>query len=294
MKRSTSPAGKIVARYDYIDEQGKLLYQVRRHHPKGFSVRTATDKTLLQHHRFPQVPYRLPNLLAADPNRPVFVVEGEKDADRLWSEGLIATTNAFGGGRGKWTRTHSNYLRGRNVVVLPDNDATGAEHGRCVAKSLKRIAKTVRVLDLPGLPHKGDVSDWLDDGHTIVELIHLADNTPIWGSSTSRLPSPDWRERKSYNDNDYTSPVDARGRRREIYGLPIPAPEKLLMVMLSEFDGPPQEELAAYLGLSSRRVRQMIRKLKDQGFIMTSKLGRRNSYRIDISHHPYRNQRFNR
>ena len=32
----------------------------------------------------------------------------------------------------------------------------------------------MKVLLLPGLPEKGDVSDWLDDGGTIAELERLA------------------------------------------------------------------------------------------------------------------------
>jgi len=38
--------GPIVARYDYVDERGKLLYQVQRHQPKGFIVRSAAGKRL--------------------------------------------------------------------------------------------------------------------------------------------------------------------------------------------------------------------------------------------------------
>ena len=46
-----------------------------------------------------RVLYRLPELLAR-PDETVYVVEGEKDADRLASLGLLATTNS--GGAGKW------------------------------------------------------------------------------------------------------------------------------------------------------------------------------------------------
>src|SRR5436309_206661 len=78
--------------------------------------------------RFSKIPYRLPELLSSDPAQVVFVPEGEKDVDRLWHAGLIATCNAFGGGRGTSTQGHSRYLRRRDVVILPDNDQTGRKH----------------------------------------------------------------------------------------------------------------------------------------------------------------------
>jgi len=271
--------GRIIARYNYVDEQGNPLYQVRRYEPKNFSVHTAADKELDATGKYRRIPYRLPELLQSDPNEIVYVVEGEKDVDRLRSEGLIATCNAVGGGKGKWTRSHSRYLHGRHVVILPDNDATGIEHGLSIAGSINRIAASVRVLELPDLPHKGDVSDWLDRGHTVEELTRLVAATPIWRSRSSPLPKPDWAERDS--NSNYTAINDARWRRREIYGLPILPTEKLLLLMLSEYEGPTQEDLAVYLRLTPRRVRQMIQELKNRGYIRTSRRGRRNSYGID-------------
>lgn len=47
-----------------------------------------------------QVPYRLPELVAAPLSSAIYIVEGEKDADRLAALGLVATCNA--GGAGKW------------------------------------------------------------------------------------------------------------------------------------------------------------------------------------------------
>jgi putative DNA primase/helicase len=61
-------------------------------------------------------------------------------------------------------------LAGKAVLILPDNDEPGRKHGRDVAASLAKIAKSVRVLELPGLPDKGDVADWLEQGHTLDEL----------------------------------------------------------------------------------------------------------------------------
>lgn len=127
------------------------------------------------------LPYRLPELLDAGPSMPVYVVEGEKDADRLASLGLVATTNHQGAQATDRTWPHFvSHFEGRTVVILPDNDPGGRAHARRVAELLRGVADSIRVVNLPGLPPKGDVSDWLDIGHDLVELQELVDAAPEW------------------------------------------------------------------------------------------------------------------
>lgn len=166
------PAPTVVATYDYCDEAGALVFQVLRYEPKTFRQRRPEGSGWSWSVKGVRVlPYRLPALLA-NPAATVFVVEGEKDADRLAALGLVATCNA--GGAGKWKKEHSEHLRARRVVVLPDNDTAGEKHAQQVERSLRGIAAAVRTLVLPGLPDKGDVSDWLDAGGTVEELLVLA------------------------------------------------------------------------------------------------------------------------
>ena len=166
-KASKTPA-KIVATYDYRDEQGELLMQVVRMEPKTFRQRRPEGNGWSWRVKDVRVvPYRLPELLASL-DAVVHLTEGEKDADRLAEMGLVATTNA--GGAGKWRKEHSEFLRGRSVVILPDNDQAGQLHAQKVAKTLRGIASDVRIVTLHGLPDKGDVSDWLDAGGTVEEL----------------------------------------------------------------------------------------------------------------------------
>ena len=170
---------RIVATYDYRDEAGHLLFQVVRLAPKDFRQRRPKPgggwDWSVKGARV--VPYRLPELLA-DPKRPVFIVEGEKDCDNLARLGLVATCNA--GGAGKWTAEHAAFLRGRRVVVLPDNDDAGRKHAQQVAQSLQGLAASVRIVELPGLPEKGDASDWLAAGGTRDELKRLVEAAPDW------------------------------------------------------------------------------------------------------------------
>jgi len=202
----------IVDTYDYTDEYGTLLSQVVRSYPKAFSQRRPDGKggwiPNLQGVR--RVPYKLPELLASDQNQPVFVVEGEKDTDTLVALGLVATTNLMGAK--KWRDEYSPYLKGRNVVILPHNDSAGYQHGQIVAKSLSSVANSVKVLDLPGLPEGGgDVTDWLNQGHTGDELVELATSAPEWGAENDanrqHWESTEPFSLKSLTDRDEPGPL---------------------------------------------------------------------------------------
>lgn len=165
---------RIVATYDYRDATGGLAFQVVRLEPKDFRQRKpngqggwdwkAGDRSLL---------YRLPELLAASTDEIVFLGEGEKDTDRLIGMGLVATTNA--GGAKKWSDGNAQWLSGRRVVILVDNDTAGRGDATKKLASLHGVAERVALLPLSGLPQKGDVSDWLDAGGTAEQLRELAE-----------------------------------------------------------------------------------------------------------------------
>ena len=162
--------GRIVKTYDYIDAHGELLCQSVRYEPKDFRQRRPDPDGgwIWDLDGVPRVPYRLPELLKADPARVVFVVEGERDVDRLRGLGLVATCSPLGGG--KWNQIDDSVLHDRRVIVLPDKDDLGRKHARQVVASLDGKAAVVKILTLPGLPEHGDVSDWLDAGGTADEL----------------------------------------------------------------------------------------------------------------------------
>ena len=92
--------------------------------------------------------------------------------------GLPATTNP--GGAGKWWDGHANYLAGKDVIIFPDNDESGRRHGLQMATSLIGKAKNIKVVDLPGLPAKGDLVDWANVGGTAEQLAALMDAAPCW------------------------------------------------------------------------------------------------------------------
>lgn len=107
----------------------------------------------------PRPLYQLPELAAA---KLVLVTEGEKCANAVSVLGFTATTSA--GGSQAAARTDWQPLAGKEVWVLPDNDAPGRKYAAEVVAALERLAPApvVRVVELPNLPDKGDVADWID------------------------------------------------------------------------------------------------------------------------------------
>ncbi len=179
----------IIKIYDYRDESGKLLYQAVRYEPKDFRLRQPDghDGWIWNLQGARRVLYRLQELLQANPADWVFIVEGEKDVDRLYDEGLVATTCAMGAS--KWDGNYSEFLNDRAfVAIIPDNDGAGRRHAKQIAESLASVGVKARILELPGLPEKGDVSDWLNAGGSKEELIKLAGKTkPFESIDTSRF-----------------------------------------------------------------------------------------------------------
>ncbi len=163
------------AQYDYRYEDGTIAYQVVRFEPKSFAQRRLHDGKWVKGvpPSVRRVPYKLPEILKADE---VFLVEGEKDVHKLESLGLVATTTPMGASN--WDAAYVQYFRGKKVTILPDNDSPGevyAERARC---DLQAGGVQVKVVRLPGVNVKGDVSDYLDipgnNRDTLLALVRSA------------------------------------------------------------------------------------------------------------------------
>lgn len=140
----------IAETYDYLNEKSELVFQTVRYDPKGFNQRRPDGKDgwIWDLKGVRPILYRLPELLAADLDKPVFVPEGEKHVDRLIELGLIATTFPMGALKSHLVQNVSA-LKDRHLVVLPDNDPPsppakpaddrkGQRHAQKVANSSTR------------------------------------------------------------------------------------------------------------------------------------------------------------
>ena len=180
-----------------------LVHQTVRLTPKAFRQRRPDPKNpggwIWNLEGVDPVLYHLPQVLAAmQRGEPIYVVEGEKDAEALHALGLTATCNAMGAG--KWRPSYSEALRGASVVVLPDNDPPGHQHAREICTALAGIAAQCKIVPLHTDTLHSDVSDWLHAGGTRTALEAtrrcgpLGDDAP---ARRTRRPRRRWHLQRS-------------------------------------------------------------------------------------------------
>lgn len=172
-KERTPGKSSILQVYEYKDEKGKLLFECVRFTPKAFRQRRpdGSGGYIWNLKGVRRVLYRLPELIKG--NDPVFILEGEKDVDNLREWRLTATTCPMGAEKWKSQEKEYNpFLKGREVIIIPDNDPEGQRHFTQVARSLQGTAKSVKVLRLP---EAKDFSDWkAKDNNTEEKFLILA------------------------------------------------------------------------------------------------------------------------
>jgi|GEM_PF-2507083 len=187
----------IVSTYDYCDTEGKIVYQVVRKVPKPDGTKDFSQRRPDGHGKWiwglgnaAVVPFMLPKVAAA---QFVGIVEGEKDALTLSRYGLVATCN--NGGAGNFKPEIVPYFAGKKVAVFFDNDDAGRKHALKVAGMLSGAAASVRIVELPGLGHKQDVTDFLVKGGTVNQIRERYKIAQEW--------SPEWQfSVDEVNEND--------------------------------------------------------------------------------------------
>jgi AAA domain len=207
---------RLVCAYDYADENGKLLHQTVRYAPKKFLQRRPDpDKPaqwIWKLDGVRTVLFLLRDVIrAVKDGKPVYIVEGERDALALRELGLTATCNPMGAG--KWRAEYSESLRYGDVVVVGDNDEPGRKHVEQVACSLDGVAKRIRVLDLSKIwsdcPEHGDVSNWVKDGGgTLERLQEVVGALPDWKpTNDKKLASADYCSTEYRNERGWRASI---------------------------------------------------------------------------------------
>jgi hypothetical protein len=154
---------KEVARYPYRSSDG-LTFEKVRLFPKTFRW-----EPKLNGHKLPL--YKISEL----PAGPVYLLESEKDVDRLLSDGVAAT--CMPGGAGNWTPEYSESLRDRDVIIVADRDEAGVNHAQKVHADLKGKARSVRIMQSKTLGEHDDIGDHLDAGFSLNEMTSLRPST---------------------------------------------------------------------------------------------------------------------
>lgn len=143
-----SKRAEIVATYDYVSEQGELLYQVVRMNPKAFLQRRPDGKGgwIWKLGDVQPSLFKLPELIAAvTAGDRVYIAEGEKDVLALMRAGVAATCNS--GGAGKFPAAMAKHFRGADVVLIRDKDEPGHQHARDVYAKLRGVVGSFSVVE---------------------------------------------------------------------------------------------------------------------------------------------------
>ena len=200
--------------YQYQNDKGYLVFETVRFEGNKFRQRRygAYGKVIWDLKGVTLLPYRYNEWRFDSHEDWLFIPEGERDTDRLWNEGLPATTNPPGAG--KWRKEYNCEFQGRRVCLLSDNDSTGHAHVKDIATNLLGIASEIVILYLPDLEPKGDISDWLET-NSVDELLKLVNGLdPItledvdkWKEEASSVKAKTTPPKKTSNKKDSSKSV---------------------------------------------------------------------------------------
>jgi replicative DNA helicase len=180
-----------VARFTYTDSEGIPVYDSVRIEPgsngrtKDFGLeRVERDSTRVSGpgcmDGVERVPYRLPELLAGiKAGKPVYFVEGEKCADVLISQGLIATTRSEGAQASLPDNFIPHFAGASEIIVLADSDIPGRQAAATRARKLAGLSPRLKIVDLSPKRTDGyDVADFFAEGGLIRRLHDLVEQSP--------------------------------------------------------------------------------------------------------------------
>ncbi len=162
----------------YSDPDGPDLIEFRFDPGKEFRTAHAVEGGFVLGDPARKLPlFRKPELLESAGG--VCVVEGPKDALAGVGIGLNCTTSAHGAKSP--SKTDWKPLKGRDVAILPDNDAAGRGYAKAVAKLVHKAgAKSIRIVELPGLSEKGDLADFIGNGGTVEDVRAAIKTASLW------------------------------------------------------------------------------------------------------------------
>ncbi len=197
----------------YRDEAGRMVGAVLRYNlPDGRKMTpTATwCEADGMPPRWVDLPFPEPrplyglDLLAARPDAPVLVVEGEKacDAARALLPELVCVTSP--GGSNGTRRVDWSPLAGRDVRIWPDADDAGAKYARAIAED----GPGGRILDLSGLAEA--IGGQLPKGFDAADVpVDCRDAVRSWVLAVPQLPPPPQAEH-------HHDPEDANAYHRRV------------------------------------------------------------------------------
>jgi len=174
----TDDLGPVTAKWDYLDEDGRLIACVYRYDPPGGKQFRPWD---VQNRKMkapdPRPLYNRPGVKLASE---VILVEGEKAAQALIDQELCATT-AMNGASAPVEKTDWSPLAAKRVLIWPDKDDAGWRYAEAAGQAaLEAGAVSVAILMPPGdKPDKWDAADAVDEGMDVAEFIATVERRAV-------------------------------------------------------------------------------------------------------------------
>ena len=223
-----------VARYNYVNPHGEIQFAKVRFQPKKFTIESpsngswrpglngATERPL----------YRLPEVLEAiRTGEVIYLVNGEKSADRLAEQGLVATCNFDG--EANWKPEYGDYLKAAHVIMVVDRDETGSKHAADVRQDLKHKAASLRFVQSKTSIEHDDIVDHLDAGYSLDDLLPYFPQNEI----SKKYKPVDWREAFANQPGETQwlfPPLIEAGTLNVLFGLPGVGKSLIVLEMILE------------------------------------------------------------
>jgi hypothetical protein len=155
------------------------FYRVRSGSELGWQAKQPDD--------YVHVPYVTSTINPFDPDlvaNDVWWTEGEKDCEALGKLNIAAY--CWGGCGDGLPPGIDAYLAGRRIVIPADNDEAGQQHAQeKAARAHAASAASIKIVEFPELPLKGDVSDFIAAGGTAEGLYQRVHTALFWQPSAS-------------------------------------------------------------------------------------------------------------
>ena len=193
------------AEWSYTDLHGNVIAKKLRYDVNGKKSYLPWDEELKKYKMPKSRPlYNLPGITKSNK---VILVEGEKCAQALIDKGICATT-AMGGANTDIKKTEWESLKGKDVIIWPDNDVPGKEYAEKIANFLKtKSVKSLAILNISAdKPEKWDAADAIQDGLNIEAFLEQAAKTEYSRKRTPFLKVKVFRDDKSPIAEDIISP----------------------------------------------------------------------------------------
>ncbi|EEB55196.1 putative phage related protein [Wolbachia endosymbiont of Culex quinquefasciatus JHB] len=187
----------ITQSWNYYDENGQVIVKVYRSDPPGKKKVYKPFDIKQSKFASPEIRplYNIPEILKSDK---IVLVEGEKCAEALIEKGITATT-IMSGANADVKKTDWSQLKGKHIIIWPDNDEAGAKYAKNAEKKLLEIGvESLVVLNIPQNKTKGwDAADCVEEGINVKEFLA---STALTTNTLSTKSLISFSARQYFND----------------------------------------------------------------------------------------------